>query len=130
MLATPAAGVPGVLKVWSMRVNSPGAEEARTTAGAGCGVVRGGADEAEAAGAGAAGGGPRSEARRSSSDFCATGWLTLPKAPVILSGSAEAGAFSPGAPEGVLESFIRPLPLESACVSGRQGYIGVCLTVK
>jgi hypothetical protein len=108
MLATPASGAPGDLKVCSILVNSPAAEEARTTGGvAGAG---GGADTgAGVVGAAPGAGGPRRDARRSSSLFCATGWPILPKAPVMLSGSDEPDAFSPGtpgAPKGVLDSLI------------------------
>lgn len=116
MLATPASGVPGDLKVCSIRVNSPAAEEARTTGGvagadgAGGAAAAAGAVGAVTGGTGAAGaGGPRRDARRSSSVFCATGWPILPKAPVMLSGSEEPGAFSPGTPgasKGVLDSLI------------------------
>jgi len=80
MLATPASDALGDLKVCNILVNSPAAEEPRTTSGvagadwaAGTGGVSG-AVGAEADEAGAAeGGGPRSDARRSSSVFCATG---------------------------------------------------------
>lgn len=80
MLATPASDALGDLKVWSIRVNSPAPEEARTTggvAGADGAADAGGTSGAlgeEAGGAGAdEAGGPRSDARRSSSVFCATG---------------------------------------------------------
>lgn len=130
MFATPALGVPGVFRVCSIRVNSPAPDEERTTGGAGAGAA--GAD-AEGEGEGAAEGGPRRDASRSSSLFCATGWPTLPKAPVMLSGSPEPGPFSPGAPDppkGVFDSLIMPLPPQFACPYGTQGYIAICLTVK
>jgi hypothetical protein len=103
-----APGVPGVLKVCNILVNSPGAEEARATGGAGAGGV--GADAAGAGGAGSEDGRSR-DASRSSSETRLGVSFTLPKAAVMLSGSEEPDGFSPGtpgAPKGVLDSLIKP----------------------
>jgi len=126
MPAIPALGVPGVLKVCNILVNSPGAEEVRATGGVGDG-------DAEGAGEAVSADGRRSDASRSSSDGFAGVSFTLPKAAVMPSDSPEPDEVCPGesgAPKGVLDSLIKPLPLKIACLYGSQGYIANCLTVK
>jgi hypothetical protein len=106
MFAIPALGVPGVLKVCNILVNSPAPDDDRTTAGAaGAGGAAAGADGAASAD------GCSRDASRSSSEALAAASFTLPKAEVMLSGWADSDDLSPGtpgAPKGVLDSLIKP----------------------